>query len=92
MRLVGLRHAKRLFVQLERDAVFPPNRLEQRLYHYRPSRRIITMPLYSPEEDEMALPIRILNKRSWFVLRKLKIDLDFAAVRTSSLCLAKAVS
>lgn len=50
------------------------------------------MPLYSPEEDEMALPIRILNKRSWFVLRKLKIDLDFAAVRTSSLCLAKAVS
>jgi hypothetical protein len=50
------------------------------------------MPLYSPEDDEMAFPIKIFNKRSWFVLPKLKIDFDFAAVSTSSFCLAKAVS
>jgi hypothetical protein len=47
MGLVGLRQADRLFVQLERDAVFPTNRLEQRLYHYRPSRRIIAVGMYT---------------------------------------------
>jgi hypothetical protein len=55
-------------------------------------RENVTMPLYSPEDDEMAFPIKIFNKRSWFVLPKLKIDFDFAAVSTSSFCLAKAVS
>jgi hypothetical protein len=47
MGLVRLRQADRLFVQLERDAVFPPNRLEQGLYHYRPPRRIIAIGLYT---------------------------------------------